>query len=283
MHDRFNPLCGHINTILDVKGSEQERCATDLAMPRNAPWIKGYAPRLFGRGVRDRVLMTLAVNRRPLYVAELVQLLRTNGRKVRKSLTVLETCGLVVRAHASTPGLGRFVRLNRGFPAARELLTLLRALERRCPQPRAARPGRVAERVALRRARTLRNPVPFSTVNLDRIFYSKVRTRSLLAIAASHSTDVSHIAITFVERRNSVWNAVEHWEREGIVRSVVIGRRRALELDPGYYAAKELRLFLKALRRIAGEYDRRARLGLRDPHSPRFRRARKISTTRTAR
>lgn len=239
-------------------------------MPRNDPRINGRAPRLFGRGVRDRVLMTLAVNHRPLYVAELVQLLGTNGRKVRKSLAVLETCGLVVRARGTTPGIGRFVRLNQGFPAARELLTLLRALERRCPQPRTACPVRVAERVALRRARRLRNPGPFSTTDLDRIFYSKVRTRSLLAIAASHSTDVSDIAFTFVERRNSVSNAVEHWEREGVVRSVIIGRRRALELDPEYHAANELRLFLKALRRIAGEYDRRARLGLRDPRSPRF-------------
>ncbi len=225
-------------------------------------------PHIFGRGMRDRLLMTLAANRRPLYVAELVEALGSDQRKIRKTLAVLAKCGLVVRDKKSKSG--RFVALNRMHPAYRELLTLLRAMERRCPQRRFGKPERVAERLLLRNLKMPWNAGPFHVTDYDLIFYSKVRTRTLLAIAASTTTDVTDIQRTFIEKKRSVWNAVNHWQREGVVRSVVDGRRRALELDPGWFAAKEVRAFLRALRRATGEYDRFATLSTRRPDSPRF-------------
>ena len=83
--------------------------------------------------MRDRLLMLLAANRRPLYVAEIAELLGSEERKVRKTLAVLIKCGVVVRDRQSRSG--RFVALNCGFRAYRELLICLRALERRWPQP----------------------------------------------------------------------------------------------------------------------------------------------------
>lgn len=229
---------------------------------------QGQEPHVFGRGMRDRLLMTLAVNRRPLYVAELVELLGSDQKKIRKTLAVLVGCGLVVRDRTSMSG--RFVALNRAFPAYRELLTFLRALDRRWPQPRVGKPERRAERLVLRNLRLPWNPGPFAGTDLDLVFYSKVRTRTLLAIAATKSSDVTDVRSTFVEDKRSVWNAANHWQREGIVRSRVVGRRRALELNPRYFAYRELRDFLKALRRIADEYDRLADMNLRNPRSPRF-------------
>ena len=176
----------------------------------------------------------------------------------------------MVRAPGGRSGLGRFVSLNKDFPAYRELLIFLRALERKWPQPRVEKPSRRAERVALRYTTRRSGARIANSMDLDQIFYSRVRTRALLAVAASRSTDVTDISSTFGERRQSVWNAINHWQREGLVRSVVIGNRRTLELDTTFYAAAELRYFLSGLRRIGREYDVRARLSLRNPKSPRL-------------
>jgi hypothetical protein len=219
--------------------------------------------------MRDRLLMTLAVNRRPLYVAELSQLLRSDEKNVRRTLAVLIRCGLVVRDRTSRSG--RFVSLNLAFPAYHELVMLLRALERHWPQPRASKkPVRRAERLLLSSAKALCNAGPFGGRESDLVFYSRVRTRTLLAITAARNTDVTDLHFTFGEDKRSVWNAVNHWQREGVVRSAIVGRRRSLELDPSYPAARELRLFLRALNRMCTEYPRLARFSIRDPKSARF-------------
>lgn len=148
-------------------------------------------PHVFGRGMRDSLLMTLAVNRRLLYVIELVEALGSDQRKVRKTLAVLANCGLVVRDRKSKSG--RFVALNRAHPAYRQMLALLRAMERQWPQKRFGKPRREAERLVLRNLRLPWNAGPFHVTDYDLIFYSKVRTRTLLAIAASPTTDVTDI------------------------------------------------------------------------------------------
>jgi hypothetical protein len=219
--------------------------------------------------MRDRLLMMLAASRRPLYVAELSHLLGSDEKKIRKTLAVLIRCGLVVRDRASRSG--RFVALNLAFPAYHELVMLLRALERRWPQPRATKkPVRRAERLILSSAKALRNAGPFGGRESDLIFYSRVRTRTLLAITAARSTDVTDLHLTFGEDRRSIWNAVNHWQRERVVRSVTVGRRRALEIDPSHPAARQLRFFLSALNRMCAEYPRLAQFSIRDPKSARF-------------
>gem|GEM_PF-3094215 len=225
-------------------------------------------PHIFGLGMRDRLLMTLAVNSRPLYVAELTDLLQSDDRKIRNTISVLTECGVIVRDKKSSSG--RYLALNKGLSAYRELLILLRALAIKNPQTVADRPARRAERLALKNLDLQWNAGPYDASAFDRLFYSKVRTRVLLAISAAGSTDVTDIDLVFSESKRSAWNAVNHWQREGLIRSRVVGRRRALDLDPTFYAAKELRAFLRAIRRVAGEYDRLAEFSVRKPTSPKF-------------
>lgn len=90
---------------------------------------------------------------------------------------------------------------------------------------------------------------------MDRLFYIGVWTRTLLTIAAMGSTDVRDLCSTVggIDHR-TVWNAANHWQREGLVRSVIVGRRRAVELDPAFVAASELKQFLLSLMRLHDEH-----------------------------
>lgn len=218
--------------------------------------------------MRDQLLMLLAVNRRPIYVAELERMLGSDNRKIRNTLKTLLACGLVLRdTHSSG---ARYVWLNREFPGYPQLLTLLRKLEQRYPQERVGKPKRRAERLALRDLSRCGNAGPFYGRQLDRLFYSEVRTRVLLGIAATADTDVRDLCRTLGLDARSTWNAANHWQREGIVKSIVRGRRRALELDSDFFAARELRLFLHAVIRHVGDYAVRARYSTRNPSSPMF-------------
>ena len=167
---------------------------------------------------------------------------------------------------------GRYVALNRGFPAYRESLALLRALERRCPQTRVGKPPGARNAWRQNLAPTW-NAGPFAATDFDLLFYSKVRTRTLLSISAAGSagaTDVTDLGGTFMEDRRSVWNAVNHWQREGgRVRSASSAAKGA-EIIPDWHTATEMRALLRALRRATGEYDRLAQLNFRNPRSPRF-------------
>lgn len=84
------------------------------------------------------------------------------------------------------------------------------------------------------------------------------------------STDVTDIVETVGLDRRGTWNCVNHWQREGVVRSLIVGRRRAVELDPGYVAAAELRRFLVRLTEIYDENLAFAALSTRRPDSRRF-------------
>jgi hypothetical protein len=84
------------------------------------------------------------------------------------------------------------------------------------------------------------------------------------------STDVTDLVKTVGLDRRGTWNVVNHWQREGVVRSVIVGRRRAIELNPGYVAAAELRRFLKCLTMIYDENLAFSALSTRRPGSRRF-------------
>lgn len=120
------------------------RARADLPIP---PKPAGEAPHLFGYGLRERLLLALAVNDRPLYVTELADLLRTNPSKIRQTLMPLERVGLVSSAFARNNL--RWVALNSAWPAHIQALCYLRALEAGWSQPRVGKPRRRAERVAL--------------------------------------------------------------------------------------------------------------------------------------
>ena len=238
------------------------KARTELPIPRKP---KGEVPHLFGRGMRDRLLMMLAVHDRPLYVTEIALTLASDVSKVRKTLHVLHDMGIV--ADAWPRENCRYVALNAAFPAYLPLLRLLRVLEQRWPQPRLGKPARTAERVALRGLNIVGNS---EVRDLDNLFYSPPRTRALLTIAAMVTTDVTDIERTLGLDRRSAWNVVNALQREGVIRSVLRGRRRALELDPDYPAAPELRRFLRRLVVVTEEYEGLARLSTRRPDGPRF-------------
>jgi len=209
--------------------------------------------------------MLLAVNDRPLALAELCRALSSDQRKVRNTLAVLTELGVVANAFPA-PNY-RFIALNRAFPAYPPLLRLLRVLERDCPQERLGKPPRTAERLALRGL----NVVGSSELrNLDRLFHTPGRTRVLLYIAAADSTDVSDVCRTMGYDNISVWNVANHWQREGVIRSRILGRRRVLELDPAYSAATELRRFLNRLVVVTEEYAALANLSTRNPKTKRY-------------
>ena len=221
----------------------------------------GRLPHVFARGLRERILMTLATTR-PLYVQELATAVGSDARKVRANLEILERQGIVVRA-SPTGGAGRFVALRRDNPFYRPLLSLLTRMESAYPQNGVEpKPSRTAERIRLgdfekskRRGTTL--------IDDADLFQSRIRTRVLLAIAACGETDAVDLTSILIEDDRSIWNVVNHWEREGIVRSEARGRRRVLSLSDEWCAAPELRRLLQAMIRIRPQYRGLAELSLR--------------------
>jgi len=219
--------------------------------------------------------MTLAVQNRPLYITELADLLGAWHSKIDQALVPLEQVG-IVSSTFSRNNL-RWVALNRGFPAYREALRLLRRLEAVWPQLRVGKPRRTAERLALgtlRRAPGRRASLSPSdrlvAADVDLLFYSKPGTRVLLSIAAMGQTDVVDLHKTLGVDRRSVWNVANRWQREGVIRSVRSGRRRVLELEPAFVAAPELRRFLGRLVAVTEEYEGLAGLSTRNPSGTRF-------------
>ena len=221
-------------------------------------------PHIFGMGKRDRVLMTLAVNR-PLYVNELAVAIGSEEKKTAKMVHALLEVGVILRTDA--PHGARYVALNTAFPAYWELFRLLNVLEFHWPQQRLGKPARRAERKALHDAVFMADEGPFPAKRYDRLFGSPVRTRVLLAIAAIEDTDVTDLWRLLGADKRSVWNTVNHLQREGLIRSTIKGRRRAIELNPQYVAARELRQLLKRLIRET-EYSVFAKFSSRNPNSP---------------
>jgi DNA-binding transcriptional ArsR family regulator len=121
------------------------RARTELPVP---PKPKRQPPHLFGRGLRDRLLMTLAVADRPLYVTELADALGSDLSKVRKAVNALKEVGILADSRCSAGA--RYIALNARHPAHLPLLRLLRVLEHHWPQPRFSKPWRKAERLGLR-------------------------------------------------------------------------------------------------------------------------------------
>ncbi len=155
----------------------------------------------------------------------------------------LRLSGLVVKRDVI--GGRKYVYLNRQLPIYPALLRLLLALDKHWP---AQRDG----------PNTARWYMPFdrdlTTERLDSIFQSPLRSRILLFVAAVGECNLETIYETLGLGTVSAMLAVNHWQRQGILRSRRYKRHRLVSLDPNFVAAKELRALLRVTVAHAPEY-----------------------------
>jgi len=225
----------------------------ELVRPRRSP---SRLPHLFGRGGRDRALIALAVNG-PMHVRELARVIGSDSHKTFDMVEGLRQAGVVVKR--DVPGYRKTVALNRCLDWAYwKLRDLLFALDAHWPAGRLE--GRIQPREMWGEAVEV-----LGADQLDRLFQSPVRSRTLLFVAAVGVTDMTTLIETLGLGSVSALYAVNHWEREGVVRSRVVGRHRLVSLDPGFVVAQELGNFLVALVQKSPEY-----LALGDAARPRI-------------
>lgn len=179
------------------------RVSKELQRARRLPSRQPY---LFGRKGRDRGLVALVVNG-PMHVRELGRTIGSDSHKTWNMVEVLIRSGLVVKR--DRPGGRKYVGLNRELAVFPPLHRLLLALHERWPTTTVFHP-------------TYRWAMPYDATltddRLDYIFQSPVRSRTLLFIAALGVTDMTAISQTLGLGGVSTLYAVNHWEREGVVR-----------------------------------------------------------------
>lgn len=210
---------------------------------RRRPKHQREIPHLFGRGGRDRALICLAANG-PLTVREIGRAIGSDSHKTWDMVAYLERCGLVVRR--SRPGGRKYIALNRKLPIYRRLNNLLLALSQRWPIANIETAGY--------RWSMWCDKGTITPHRLDHMFYSPVRSRILLYIAAVGVTDVISMYKALGIGSVSALYAVNHWEREGITQSLYYSRQRFVSLDENYCVHKELKYLLEGLVMYSSEY-----------------------------
>lgn len=192
-------------------------------------------PHLFGRGGRDRVLVCLAANG-AMHVRAIARAIGSDSRKTFDMVEQLIKAGLVVKRQHN--GGRKYVQIDRRLPVYPSLLKLLLKLDEHWP----------AKRVDRRVARWY---MPFkgamATPNVDAVFQSPVRSRVLLFVAAAGLTDMETIRHSTQLGPVSILYAVNHWEREGVLRSDMMGRHRIVKLNQDFEAASELETLLREM------------------------------------
>lgn len=204
---------------------------------------KTELPHLFGRGGRDRILMSLAVNG-PMTVREVGRATNIDSRKAFDMVARLLESGLVVKRDRH--GGRKYVAINRNFPAWAELMNLLEAIDARFPVKRVE--------VIAKRWHLQEDYSKYPSTRFDGIFQATNRSRILLLIAAAGESVEKDIYGLLGLNMVSAMYAINHWQRERIIRSRYVGQCRMLSMDPGWFAAHELRMFLSALIVDAAEY-----------------------------
>ncbi|GAC1549119.1 MAG: hypothetical protein NVS2B17_33910 [Candidatus Velthaea sp.] len=68
-----------------------------------------------------------------------------------------------------------------------------------------------------------------------------------MAVAAVEQTYPRELAVTLGVPLTAVQRAVNDLQRQGVLASRIVGRVRMLELDPRWYAARELRALLERM------------------------------------
>ena len=188
------------------------------------------------------MLVCLAVNG-PMHVRHIARIIESDSHKTYDMVERLIESGLVIKRFHE--GGRKYVYLNRKLPVYRSLLKLLLKLDEHWP----------VERVEKSVARWY---MPFdddmAPARMDNVFQSPIRSRVLTFIAASGLTDMTRIVAVTQLGSVSVLYAVNHWEREGIVKTKMVKNHRMVTLNPQFEAAKELAAFLRVMVSRLPEY-----------------------------
>lgn len=187
-------------------------------------------------------MICLAVNG-PLTVRELGRAIGSDSHKTWDMVERLRVSGLVVKR--DMPGGRKYVSINRRLPIYRVLMNLLLALDEHWP----------AKRV---RGYVARWRMPFDNeltdLRLDHIFQSPVRSRILLFVAAVGETDMQTMYDTLGIGSVSAMLVVNHWEKQGILKSRRFKRHRIVSLNPDFVVARELHALLRCIVAETDEY-----------------------------
>ncbi len=210
---------------------------------RRQPKSRREIPHLFGRGGRERALICLAVNG-PLTVREIARAIGSDSHKTWNMVKYLEQCGLVVKR--SRAGGRKYVALNRKLPVYRRLVGLLLALNQHWPA--------IAIEKPTYRWSMWSDEGTITPFRLDYMFYSPVRSRILLYIAAIGTTDMISMYNALGIGSVSALYGVNHWEREGIMQSRYRSRHRLVSLNASYLVYEELKYLLRGLISYSDEY-----------------------------
>ena len=177
-------------------------------------------PLLFGKSLRNRVLVAVAL-KRPIRIARLSDYLKVDASQVTRAISDLVRSGLLCRTAEGAVDLASFC-------AAEELFALLRRL------------GDAAGGDAPRNNGTVPRQI-------DSIFGGKPRTGVVLALSVLGRIHEGDVARLLGIAHGSVRHAVQHLASEGIVRTIRESPFVFVELNGDFIAAKQLRALAQAI------------------------------------
>lgn len=79
------------------------------------------------------------------------------------------------------------------------------------------------------------------------VFGSPIRDRVLVLLEIKHSSHLREIARMFELSVPTLQRAIKQLERDGLIVARAVGRSRLLELNPRFYAYRELRAILHTM------------------------------------
>lgn len=197
-------------------------------------------PHLFGRGIRDRVLITLNANG-PVPRGKLVRAIRCDEKKISNALKHFETLGVVTKRGKA--GRRHGWTLDRRFFAYGELTMLLSRLGKLWPPPKLQGPSTRHGGPDFRMRHPTNPPVGL-------MFGSVVRTRVLVSVASQGQLNVQSIVNLVGARYESVHYCVRSLEQKGILRTATLGREVIVSLNDRFSACAELESFLQKLAKL---------------------------------
>jgi hypothetical protein len=189
-------------------------------------------PVLFGSVARFRAFSTLAV-----HGSVGARMLQVAARIREETYLKLVSEGWLARCKVPGRRTANWaVSIAEDVPARDQLIALLQRMAERWP---------VVDTESLPIVATKTSP---KTVRLERYFGSKVRSETLLTLAAFGSSDVTTLFNGIARERGRIKHALDMFCHFGMVRQAGFeGNARMYELDPTWFAAAELKELLTAL------------------------------------